>query len=191
MAVRNDISQALDILSKKPGSIMYRGPDIWEGSKPPVGSLNALFATIDGKVEWRPIAAFAGIYRTKAVLTANRTFTSNGFLNWDAVEFDEAGLWSPSDPQNFIAPAAGLIRADFTTAETATRGGNTTIGFVQGDPSAWYARTQVVNGTSAQGALPWISVVQGQVITPRSSQSAGQTALAEQTYVTLEFQPSP
>ena len=191
VAVRNDISQALDILSKKPGSIMYRGPDIWEGSKPPLGSLNALFATDDGRVEWRPVMALQQTYKTRLERTTNITASGIIDMPWQTAIFDEAGLWNPEVPHLITAPADGTMKISWqvyaATAITTTRN----IVVYRNSDNRIMAAQADAGMNFAQVTADWFPVTDGDAFRCTQTGSGSNTYEAQYLWATAEFIPSP
>lgn len=191
VAVRNDVSQALDLLSKKAGSILYRGPDIWEGSNPPSGTLNALFANSEGAVEWRAISSLSESYKTRLIRSTGQSANGQMILAWDTVIFDDAALWNPAEPTKITAPQNGLLKItwNFFLTEQQPAGGSLAIYDETITTAYGYKTLGVTFGD--QVTADWFPVSAGDSFVCRLFTSANRTIDPAITWCLAEFLPTP
>ena len=103
MAFAKDVSLSLDALSQVPGSYLWRGPQFWEAAVP--SSPNSGGCRVRRTPNWNP--------------------TSTGNYNpitWNNLDFQNAILWDPGNPQIFTADITGWYTASFK-AQNLNNGG--------------------------------------------------------------------
>lgn len=104
MVARNDISQLLDVLGFQPGTILFRGPEYWQGLPP--GNDGQALVLQDGLPVWGAGGGGGGaaVLQVERATDTPTSSTWPRFLQWDHCPIDELGTWDPGTPDRLIIP---------------------------------------------------------------------------------------
>lgn len=163
MAIRTDVSQALDIIGHAEGALLFRDTNTWNTLNPADAGWFLKSQGPGMAPAWAPVSAGGSLIGNA---TRTTTLTAGGgdyFVPWEASEIDQATMWDVADPTKFTVPADGFIKCDFTAyASNSKTASNASI--------RWY-----INGTLSGGGpgttqwivsanLPWRQVSAGDYI---------------------------
>lgn len=192
MAIRTDVSEAIDILANQKGALLVRSDDVWQALNP---GTDGYFLKSNGAAElpsWGPAGGGSGSgLKTVLGITSNFSAGAQDYtFSWDQEHFDEASLWTISDPTKIIVPSNGTIKLSAGIQGTGSifSSGSylkiTRSGIIEG-------QGPMANSYAANAQTPWLAAAENdEFIVQMRNQTLSRNFVARSCWLEAIFQPA-
>lgn len=189
LAIRTDVSQALDIIGKSPGALLWRDTNNWNIINPGTAGQYLTSQGPGAAPAWQPASGGGSITGSIGRTSNFSTGSDPGAVSWQVANWDDEGLWNVSSPTRLTIQRNGRITCSFCAQISNAQ--------PPSNAALWWYKNGSEIGCGPAGhqwslntVLPWIPVTAGDYIELYLRHLTGKTLQAVRTHLSYDFRPT-